>query len=49
MTALVVVFALLAGYYQARLSIWRENHIKVLEKFDVYTTKELLEKKVEVR
>jgi hypothetical protein len=45
----VIILSLLAGYYQSRLYIWRTNHIRVLEKFNVNTTKELLEKDVEVK
>lgn len=49
LVVLVVVLAIVAGYYYNRYYIWRENHIKVLDKFDVNTTKELLEKEVEVK
>jgi hypothetical protein len=46
---LIVIFAILAGYYKSSLEIWRTNNIRILEKFNVWTTKELLEKKVEVQ
>lgn len=49
LVVLVVVLAIIVGYYYNRYYVWRENHIKVLEKFDVNTTKELLEKEVEVK
>lgn len=49
MIILIVLFALLSGYYQGRLMIWRDNNIRILEKFDVNTTKELLDKNVEVK
>jgi hypothetical protein len=49
LVALVVILALLAGYYQTRYYIWRTNNTMILQKFNVYTTKELLEKKVEAR
>jgi hypothetical protein len=47
---LLVVFAILAGYYQSKLYIWRTNHLKVLDKLNTNTTKEVLEKEfVEVK
>jgi len=49
LVALVVILALVAGYYQTRYYVWRENNIRILDKFDVNTTKELLEKNVEVK
>lgn len=49
MITLIVVFSLLAGYYQGRYQVWRSNNIRILDKFDVQTTKELLEKTVEVK
>lgn len=39
---LVIILALAAGYYESRFSIWKTNHLRVLEKFDVQTSQELL-------
>jgi hypothetical protein len=38
----IVFLALSAGYYKVQYDAWKGSHIKVLEKFGVYTTKELL-------
>lgn len=47
--ALTLGFALMAGYYQSRYWVWRTNNTLILEKFDVMTTQELLQKEVEVK
>ncbi|MBW7955722.1 hypothetical protein H3C66_03225 [Patescibacteria group bacterium] len=49
MVVLIVIFSLMAGYYQSRLYVWQNNNRMILEKFGVNTTQELLKKKVEVQ
>jgi hypothetical protein len=44
---LLVVFAVLTGYYEDRFRIWQTNHLKVLEKFGVQSSKELLQQEWE--
>jgi len=41
---LVVVLAILAGYYQNRFYFWKQNHVQVLQRLNVKTTQEALKK-----
>lgn len=43
MLAVIIVLALFAGYYESRFYLWRESHLRVLDKLNVKSAKEVLQ------